>query len=101
MLLACGFGIVNSVGLKMAGTLTFVITGHLTRLANMFIDQATFVTNEKKTIRKKISSLLSSSSRFAFTQNLFVYGGFFAGAMWASFLLKNCRTFFLSRFGVF
>jgi len=75
MMLSTGFGIVNSIGNEIAGTLTFVITGHLTRLTNHFVDRISSKT-DRKTIDKSI-----------IIQNASVLGGFFMGAAWGCSLI--------------
>ena len=73
-MLAAGFGLVNAVGTDFAGTLTFVVTGHLTKLTHLFTD--CYV--ERKT--------LSGLDRAFAKQSLSVVGGFFGGGLVASFL---------------
>lgn len=68
-MLAMGFGIINSLGQDVTGTLTFVLTGHMTKVTHNLLDR-------------------SGSSQM----NLTVIGGFFAGAVW-SFLVKPLMTY--------
>jgi len=75
MMLSTGFGIINSIGNEIAGTLTFVITGHLTRLTNHFVDRISSKT-DRKTINKSI-----------ILQNASVFGGFFMGSAWGCSLI--------------
>jgi hypothetical protein len=44
MLFATAFGVTNQVGQEVSGTLTFVITGHLTRLSHILVDQWGYIT---------------------------------------------------------
>jgi len=77
MMLATGFGIVNSVGQEVTGTLTFVVTGHLTRMMNQIIDRVSRTAGRKKlTLQDKQGFLLNAS----------VFAGFFCGAALAGWL---------------
>ena len=71
-LLAGSYGIINSVGTDMAGTLCFVLTGHMTKMTNSIVDR---FSEEKKKIDS--SAFIRSSS---------VCAGIFlrAVAAWAS-----------------
>jgi len=71
MCLAIGFGVVNSVGAEVAGSLTFVITGHLTRLTNMFVDRFSRAAGRMK---------LTDADKTARNMNLSIFGSFLAGA---------------------
>lgn len=75
MMLATGFGIINSIGSEIAGTLTFVITGHLTRLTNQLVDRISRKAGRQKTNKSVIF------------QNVSVLGGFFLGAGFGCYLI--------------
>lgn len=77
MLLASAFGIVNSVGSEVAGTITFTTTGHLTKLTNQIVDRLSRTAGRKK---------LTPTDRVAAIQNAIVILGFFGGALWACLL---------------
>mmetsp|Transcript_18546 Transcript_18546/g.28032 ORF Transcript_18546/g.28032 Transcript_18546/m.28032 type:complete len:304 (-) Transcript_18546:32-943(-) len=68
-LLAMGFGIINSIGQDIAGTLTFVITGHMTKLTHDVLGG-------------------SKGERMNWT----VIGSFFLGGIW-SFLVKPLLSY--------
>jgi uncharacterized membrane protein YoaK (UPF0700 family) len=89
VLLATAFGLTNSVGQEVTGTLTFVVTGSMTKLANQFVDRVS-----RRAGRKK----LTAANKHAVVLNCAVIGGFFAGALWA-FVLQGRQL--LDRFGVF
>eukprot|EP00563_Minutocellus_polymorphus_P012022 CAMPEP_0181074184 /NCGR_PEP_ID=MMETSP1070-20121207/29472_1 /TAXON_ID=265543 /ORGANISM="Minutocellus polymorphus, Strain NH13" /LENGTH=381 /DNA_ID=CAMNT_0023155295 /DNA_START=27 /DNA_END=1172 /DNA_ORIENTATION=+ len=38
-LLSAAYGVINSIGIDMAGTLCFVLTGHLTKITNAIVDR--------------------------------------------------------------
>jgi uncharacterized membrane protein YoaK (UPF0700 family) len=86
MMLATAFGIVNLVGQEVAGSLTFVVTGHMTRLANQAVDRISRTAGRKKL------------ERYGLVQNAAIIGGFFGGALFASFL--QARQILL-QFGIF
>lgn len=79
MLLATGFGVINSVGAEVAGSLTFVITGHLTRLTNMFVDRVSRTAGRKK---------LDKEAR---DMNLSIFGSFFMGAFTACAIAASAK----------
>jgi uncharacterized membrane protein YoaK (UPF0700 family) len=89
ILLATAFGLTNSVGQEASGTLTFVVTGSMTKLANQFVDRVS-----RKAGRKK----LTTADKQAVVLNISVIGSFFSGALWAFFLHSQQL---LNRFGVF
>jgi uncharacterized membrane protein YoaK (UPF0700 family) len=74
ILLATAFGLVNSVGQQASGTLTFVVTGSMTQLANQFVD--------------RVSKKLTSADKHAVVLNSAVIGSLFSGALWNFF----CRA---------
>ena len=82
VMLAAGYGIINSIGTEVAGTLTFVVTGHMTKLTHQCVDRIS---------RKRGRQKLSQSQKVAALQNIAVTGGFFAGAMFASVLETKQR----------
>eukprot|EP00521_Asterionellopsis_glacialis_P011165 CAMPEP_0195292116 /NCGR_PEP_ID=MMETSP0707-20130614/8622_1 /TAXON_ID=33640 /ORGANISM="Asterionellopsis glacialis, Strain CCMP134" /LENGTH=340 /DNA_ID=CAMNT_0040352511 /DNA_START=148 /DNA_END=1170 /DNA_ORIENTATION=- len=90
MMLACGYGIINSAGMEETGTLTFVITGHMTKLVNQLIDRVSRTAGRLK---------MNDGQKFAFKQNTAVVSSFFGGAMWACYLIN--RRQLLNSFGVF
>ena len=77
MLLSFSWGIINSVGSEVTGTLMFVLTGAMTRISNMIVDRISR-TAGRKSIPKE--GLLMSLS---------VIGGFILGAAWSSFMVSN------------
>jgi len=89
MMLAAGFGIINSVGSEVSGTLTFVITGHMTRLVNQFVDRFSTAAGKKK---------LTEGQKEAVVMNSSVCASFFGGAALAAALAK---AGLLHKFGVF
>jgi uncharacterized membrane protein YoaK (UPF0700 family) len=89
ILLATAFGLTNSVGQQESGTLTFVVTGSMMKLANQFVDRVS-----RKAGRKK----LTSADKQAVVLNTAVIGSFFTGSLWAFFLQSQQL---LNRFGVF
>jgi len=82
MLLATGFGVINSVGAEVAGSLTFVITGHLTRLTNMFVDRVSRTAGRKK---------LTDADKAARDMNVSIFGSFFAGAATACAIAASAK----------
>lgn len=68
LLLALGFGIVNSVGTEVAGTLTFVVTGHMTKLTHQIVD-------------RRLSRKQKAMDSKAVAQNTAVLLGFLGGAL--------------------
>lgn len=82
IMLAMGFGVVNGVGQEVAGTLTFVVTGHLTRLVNQLVDRVS-----RRVGRRR----MTPEEKEVAVRNASVFVGFFGGALWACFLLK-CRS---------
>lgn len=73
-LLAFAWGIINSVGSEVTGTLVFVVTGAMTRLANMVVDRVSRTAGRKRISRE--GALMSLS----------VVGGFVGGAAWSALL---------------
>lgn len=90
MMLAMGFGISNSVGQEAAGTLTFVITGHMSRLVNQIVDRVSRTAGRSK---------LTLKDKQAFVQNASVIGGFFAGAFVAGIL--KAKGLLVEKVGIF
>ena len=90
MMLAMGFGIINALGSEVTGTLTFVITGHMTRMTNQIVDRVS-----RRAGRKK----LSLADKQSFIQNAFVCSGFFGGAAFAAILLG--KGILVDKVGVF
>ena len=89
MLFAGAFGVTNSLGTEVSGTLTFVVTGHLTKLVNEGVDRWSRTAGRTK---------WSQAQSTAAVQNAAICGGFLAGAAFATTLL---RRGLLERFGVF
>lgn len=77
----------NAVGSEVSGTMTFVVTGHLTKLTNQFVD---WVGGSSKQLSKpeKTAVVLNASAFF----------GFFAGAAFACVLRSRQ---WLNNFGIF
>lgn len=73
-LLSFAWGIINSVGSEVTGTLIFVVTGAMTRLSNMIVDRISRTAGRKRISRE--GALMSLS----------VIGGFIGGAAWSAFL---------------
>ena len=73
-LLAVAYGMINSIGTDFAGTLTFVVTGHLTRLTHLLTDR---VFDGKRLTPQDVQTAQLSLS---------VCGGFTAGAVSAFYL---------------
>eukprot|EP00980_Cylindrotheca_fusiformis_P018281 scaffold5966_cov118-Cylindrotheca_fusiformis.AAC.6 len=90
IMLATGFGLANSVGQETTGTLTFVITGHMTRLANQIVDRYSKTAGRKK---------FTLADQQTLVQNSAVIGGFFAGAA-VSGILK-AKGILVDKIGVF
>ncbi|CAJ1965790.1 unnamed protein product [Cylindrotheca closterium] len=90
MMLAMGFGIVNSVGQDCTGTLTFVVTGSLTRMMAQIVDRVSKSAGQKKlTVQDKQGFLLNAS----------IFGGFFCGAAFAGVL--KAKGILVQKLGVF
>lgn len=83
-MLAFGFGIINSVGQEVAGTLTFVITGHYSRLSHQIVDRFSKTAGRKK-FRNE-----------ATVKNVVVVLSFIAGIVMAG-ATKNCWPALWSR----
>jgi len=80
-LLAFSWGIINSVGSEVTGTLIFVVTGAMTRISNMLVDRISRTAGRKKI--PKDGFLMSSA----------VIWGFIAGCAWSSFLLTKAPKY--------
>lgn len=74
ILLSFAWGIINSVGSEATGTLVFVLTGAMTRIANAVVDRISRTAGRKKIPKE---GLLMS---------LGVIGGFILGSAWCAFL---------------
>ena len=70
-LLSAAYGIINAVGTDMAGTLCFVLTGHLTKITNAVVDRFSSLAGKKPI---DAAGMIRSSS---------VFFGFFIGAFTA------------------
>ena len=93
-MLAAAYGGINSMGTDFAGTLTFVVTGHVTRLTHLVTDLLV----EQKPLKQ-----LTEPEVLAAKQCLAVSGGFFAGALTAFYLLSRnllLRQGFFSTLGM-
>jgi uncharacterized membrane protein YoaK (UPF0700 family) len=86
-LLALGFGIVNSVGAEVTGSLTFVVTGHMTKLTHQLVDR--LLSRKQKAMDPK-----------AVIQSLTVILGFLGGALWAFLIHKVLLRQFHMEFSV-
>lgn len=94
MMLATGFGIVNSIGSEVCGTMTFVLTGHMTKMTHVFMDRVSKTAGRKK---------LSKADWTTIMQNAAVCGGFFGGVLLASVLQMKgmlCRVGVFSTIGI-
>jgi Protein of unknown function (DUF1275) len=91
-LLAVAYGLINSMGTDFAGTLTFVVTGHLTKLTHMLTDSVVERLRNKPNIH-------SAANAEAAKMSLQVLGGFSAGALVAFYL--HLRHDLLLRRGIF
>lgn len=80
MMLSLGYGIINSVGTEVAGTLAFVVTGHMTKVTNLVVDRFS---------RKAGRVRLTKADRTAVKRSTCVIGSFFGGAIWAWGLLQR------------
>lgn len=89
MLFATAFGVINSLGTEVSGTLTFVVTGHTTRLVNQLVDRGSRTAGRKK---------LTEAQKTAMVLNSAICCGFFSGCVFATLLMSFG---FLNRFGVF
>ena len=87
LMLAFSWGIINSVGSEVTGTLVFVVTGAMTRFSNMIVDRISRTAGRKKITQEAIMMSLS------------VIGGFWLGAGWSVWLNKNAPQ--LTKYGVF
>ena len=76
-MIALAYGAINSMGTDFAGTLTFVVTGHVTKLTHL----ATDVIVENKA--------LTEADTVAAQQCVSVIGGFFVGALASFYLLSK------------
>jgi len=72
--LAAAFALVNGVGIDTAGTMTFVVTGHLTKFIHSLVD----------TPYTQWTHLLRTNG--GIHMNLSVISGFFVGALWGNIL---------------
>jgi uncharacterized membrane protein YoaK (UPF0700 family) len=81
--LAAAFGIINSVGTEFAGALTFVVTGHLTRLTNLLVDHRFFSFSSSSRLQKQQQEPWSAQDQKAAIQNVAITVAFFAGALFA------------------
>ncbi|KAJ1455283.1 hypothetical protein M885DRAFT_587790 [Pelagophyceae sp. CCMP2097] len=80
LLLAAAFGIINSVGQDVAGLLTFVVTGHMTKLTAMAVDRLG---------GKGESSTMQAQDLAAAARSVGVIGAFFGGAMCGAVVLSR------------
>jgi uncharacterized membrane protein YoaK (UPF0700 family) len=90
MMLATGFGIINSAGQEVTGTLTFVITGHMTRLTNQVVDRISTTAGRKK---------WTLADKQGLVQNIAIISGFFGGAAFAGVL--RAKGILMEKIGVF
>jgi len=80
MMLSCAYGIVNSVGSEVTGTMTFVVTGALTRITNIVTDRLSRTAGRKKLTPALIDACKMSGGVFA---------GFFTGALFGAAMLAK------------
>jgi uncharacterized membrane protein YoaK (UPF0700 family) len=88
-MLASAFGIINSVGSEVAGTFTYVVTGHITKSTNILVDRISRSRGRKR---------LTEMDRMFINDAVTVTAGFFSGALLASLMAKSQALF---RPGVF
>jgi len=79
------FGIINSVGTQYTGSLTFVVTGHITKLTNEIMDYISMPKHEKNNVDKG-----------GMIQNASLVVGFLIGAMIASLNILPAKYEILS-----
>jgi uncharacterized membrane protein YoaK (UPF0700 family) len=79
LLLAAAFGIINSVGQDVAGLLTFVVTGHMTKLTAMAVDR----------LGGKDVSPVQAKDLAAAARSVGVIAAFFGGAMCGAVVLSR------------
>lgn len=94
MMLATGFGIINSIGSEVSGTMTFVVTGHMTKMTHLFMDRVSKTAGRKK---------LSKADWATIMQSAFVCMGFIGGVLLASVLQMKgilCRVGVFSTIGI-
>ncbi len=82
--LSFAFALVNGVGNDTAGTMTFVITGHMTKMITSIVDDR--AAEEKSSWKATMQRLLQQN---AFRTQLAVFLGFGGGAMFANGLRLN------------
>ena len=70
MMFAAGYGVINSLGMEVTGTLNFVITGHYSKLVNNLVDRISRTAGRKK---------LTEAEKMIAAQNAAISGGFFGG----------------------
>jgi len=68
-LLSGAYGIINAVGTDMAGTMCFVLTGHLTKITNAIVDRFSTLAGKKP---------IDAAGMF---RSVSVFSGFFFGAL--------------------
>mmetsp|Transcript_34718 Transcript_34718/g.64031 ORF Transcript_34718/g.64031 Transcript_34718/m.64031 type:complete len:131 (-) Transcript_34718:101-493(-) len=73
-MLSAAFAVINSVGSEVGGTLTFVLTGHMTKLTALGVDRVSRTAGRKN---------LTDGDKSAAARCLLVIGAFFRGALWA------------------
>lgn len=76
-MIALAYGAINSMGTDFAGTLTFVVTGHVTKLTHLATDM---IVEDKS---------LTEADTVAAQQCFSVIGGFFVGALASFYLLSK------------
>jgi len=79
------FGIINSVGTQYTGSLTFVVTGHMTKLTNEIMDYISLPKHEK-----------NNADKGSMLQNASLVIGFLIGAMIASLKILPAKYEILS-----
>ncbi|KAL9182868.1 hypothetical protein ACHAXT_004147 [Thalassiosira profunda] len=88
MLLAGSWGIINSVGSQVTGTLIFVVTGAMTRFSNMIVDRISRTAGRKKIPKE------------GFLMSLSVIGGFILGSAWSALFSKTAPELATRSFGI-
>eukprot|EP00543_Licmophora_paradoxa_P004732 CAMPEP_0202454346 /NCGR_PEP_ID=MMETSP1360-20130828/12112_1 /ASSEMBLY_ACC=CAM_ASM_000848 /TAXON_ID=515479 /ORGANISM="Licmophora paradoxa, Strain CCMP2313" /LENGTH=228 /DNA_ID=CAMNT_0049073649 /DNA_START=279 /DNA_END=965 /DNA_ORIENTATION=+ len=91
MMLSFAYGVINSIGTEIAGTLVFVVTGHMTKLTQMYTDRIGRQAGKKK---------LGEKEKAAALQSCLVIGGFAMGGL-ASCVAYNTFPSLLTQWGGF
>jgi len=89
-LLSFGFSLVNLVGQETAGTMTFVVTGHITKLVHAVVDDRRAQQLQAQSARGMIQRLKQQTG---VVTNAAALAGFIGGAMFSNYLrLSGIKT---------